>query len=53
MVWVPIAGIESRMVIIHSKLYPFILTSETTWHSFENEKHFNELEIKSGSNHMG
>jgi len=45
-------GIERRMVIIHSKLYPFILTSETTLQRFENVKHFKELEIKSGSSHL-
>jgi hypothetical protein len=29
------------------------LTTGKTWHKREKEKHFKELEIKSGSSHVG
>lgn len=34
------------------KVCPFTLTPENVLHKRENEKHFKELEIKSGSSHV-
>jgi hypothetical protein len=48
-----IKGIERSTVMIHSKVYPLTLTPEKVLHNRENEKHFKELEIKSGSSHVG
>jgi len=49
---VSIKRIERRTVMIHSKAYPLALTQEKVLHKRENEKHFKEPEIKSGSTHV-
>jgi hypothetical protein len=45
-------GNETRIEKIAWKLYPLILIAPRLLHSDENEKHFKEPRIKSGSRHL-
>jgi hypothetical protein len=45
----PRNGRHIRHEKIDSKLYPLCFSGFRHWHKAENEKHFKELKIKSGS----
>jgi hypothetical protein len=53
MVCNPRKGKQIRHENIDSKLYPLSFKGFKHLHSAENEKHFKEPKIKSGSSHLG
>jgi len=52
-VYAPVNTDEMSVENIDSKLYPFILNGFKHLHKPENEKHFKEPIVKSGSSHLG
>jgi hypothetical protein len=53
MVCNPRKGKQIRHENIDSKLYPLCFNGARHLQTAENEKHFKELKIKSGSSHLG